>query len=156
MKKLHALSASMLAFTAMFMLTVFVAATAPAQAGETMHKVAIHVDEADPKRMNMALNNVKNVRKYYDSVGEEVMIELVAYGPGLHMLRADTSPVATRIATMALEIDNLVFSACGNTHSKMSKKSGKDIKLLSEARMVKSGVVQLIALQEQGYSYVRP
>jgi len=136
--------------------TTFAFTTANINAQEKVHRVAIHVDEADPKRMNMALNNIKNVRKYYDSVGEKVIIELVAYGPGLHMLRADTSPVATRIATMALQMDNLVFSACGNTHRAMSKKAGKKVELLSEATMVQSGVVQLIALQEKGYSYVRP
>lgn len=120
------------------------------------HKVAIHVDENDPARMNMALNNVANIKKYYDSVGEEVEIELVAYGPGLHMFRADTSPVKDRIAIMSLEIENLKFSACGNTHSAMSKKAGKEITLLEEASLVPSGVVQLISLQEQGYAYVRP
>ncbi len=125
-------------------------------AGEMVHKVAIHVDEADPKRMNMALNNVKNIRKFYDGKGEKVVIEVVAYGPGLHMLRADTSPVAERIAKMTLEIDNLVFSACGNTHRVMSKKSGKKVELIQEAAMVPSGVAQLIALQEDGYAYVRP
>lgn len=123
---------------------------------DVVHKVAIHVDDNDPKRMNMALNNVKNVRKYYDSVGEKVLIEVVAYGPGLHMLRSDTSPVADRISTMSLEIEDLTFSACGNTHAAMSKKAGEKIKLLDEATMVPSGVVQLIALQEKGYAYVRP
>jgi intracellular sulfur oxidation DsrE/DsrF family protein len=120
------------------------------------HKVAIHVDENDPARMNMALNNVANVQKFYDSIGDTVEIELVAYGPGLHMFRSDTSPVKERISFMALEIDNLTFSACGNTHAAMSKKSGKDIVLIDEANMVPSGVVQLITLQEQGYAYIRP
>ncbi len=120
------------------------------------HKVAIHVDENDPATMNMALNNIANLRKYYDSKGESVEIELVAYGPGLHMLRADTSPVADRIATLSLEIENLTFSACGNTHANMSKKAGKDVQLLDEAQKVPSGVVQLITLQEQGYAYIRP
>ena len=120
------------------------------------HKVAIHVDENDPARMNMALNNVANVNKYYESIGETVEIELVAYGPGLHMLRADTSPVKDRISVLSLEIDNLKFSACGNTHAAMTKKAGKEIVLIDEATMVPSGVVQLIALQEQGYAYVRP
>lgn len=120
------------------------------------HKVVVHVDENDPARMNLALNNVANLNKYYASKGESVAIELVAYGPGLHMFRADTSPVKDRLSVMALEIDNLTFSACGNTHSKMSKKAGKEIALVDEANMVPSGVVQLIALQEQGYAYVRP
>lgn len=121
-----------------------------------VHKVAIHVDDNDPKRMNMALNNIVNLRKYYESIGEKVEVELVAYGPGLHMLRSDTSPVKDRISMMALEYDNLVFSACGNTHNNMSKKAGKEISLLDEATMVPSGVVQLITLQENGYAYVRP
>ena len=122
MKKFSTIFAAIaLAFTA------FSFAPADVVAQEKVHKVAIHVDEADPKRMNMALNNVVNVRKYYDSKGEKVIIELVAYGPGLNMFRVDKSPVATRIATMALEIDNLTFSACGNTHSKMSKKAGKKL-----------------------------
>lgn len=139
-------------------LAVFVTAVAPqsAMAEMKVHKVAIHVDEADPKKLNMALNNVKNVRKFYDAKGEKVIIEVVAYGPGLHMLRADTSPVADRIAKMSLQFDNLQFSACGNTHRGMSKKTGKKIKLIEEATMVPSGVVRLIALQEDGYSYVRP
>ncbi len=139
-----------------FAFTIFTIAPQSVMAEMKVHKVAIHVDESDPKKMNMALNNVKNVRKYYDAKGEKVIIEVVVYGPGLHMLRKDTSPVADRIAKMSLEIDNLQFSACGNTHSKMSKKAGKKIELIEEATMVPSGVVQLIALQEAGYSYVRP
>lgn len=135
---------------------ILLSITSIASADDAVHKVVIHVDDNDPKRMNMALNNVANVKKYYDSAGQKVEIELVAYGPGLHMLRADTSPVTDRIVTMSLEIENLTFSACGNTHANMSKKAGKEVKLLDEAQMVPSGVIQLITLQEQGYAYIRP
>lgn len=128
----------------------------PVSAAEQMHKVAVHVDESDPKRINMALNNVQNLKAYYESKGEPVEIEVVAYGPGLHMLRADTSPVKDRISAMALEIDSLTFSGCGNTLKGMTKKEGKEIEMLSEARMVPSGVVRLVELQEDGYAYVRP
>jgi len=72
------------------------------------------------------------------------------------MLRADTSPVKERVAVMSLANPNLIFSACGNTHARMSKKAGKEVVLLSEARKVPSGVIRLIELQEQGYSYIRP
>jgi intracellular sulfur oxidation DsrE/DsrF family protein len=120
------------------------------------HHVAIHVDENDAKVMNMALNNAANVSKYYASQGDDVVIEMVAYGPGLIMLIPDKSPVGDRIAAMSLEIDNLSFAACGNTHRKMSEKSGKDIVLMDEASLVPSGVVRLIELQEQGYAYIRP
>lgn len=128
----------------------------PASAAEKVHKIAVHVDESDPARINMALNNVQNIKAYYDSVGQAVEIEVVAYGPGLTMLRADKSPVKGRIAVMALENDKLTFSACGNTHAKMSKKEGKTVELVPEAKVVPSGVVRLVELQEQGYAYVRP
>jgi intracellular sulfur oxidation DsrE/DsrF family protein len=121
-----------------------------------MHKIAVHVNSGDPKVMNMALNNVQNVEKYYSSKGDEVMIEVVAYGPGLNMLIPGKSPVSERISAMSLEIEGLSFAACGNTHRKMSAKAGKDIPLMDEATMVPSGVVRLVELQEQGYAYVRP
>lgn len=127
-----------------------------AVAAEPVHKVAVHVDENDPQRMNMALNNVQNMKSFYESAGEQVEIEVVAYGPGLHMLRADTSPVKDRISAMSLEIEGLTFSACGNTLKGMAKNEGKDIELLSESRTVPSGVVRLVELQEDGYAYVRP
>ena len=107
-------------------------------------------------RMNLVLNNAKNVDKYYQSKGEKVEIEIVAYGPGLNMLREDTSPVKARIAAMALEMGNISFAACGNTKAKMAKKAGKEIKLIAEAKIVPSGVVRLMELQEQGWSYIRP
>lgn len=125
-------------------------------AAAAAHKVAIHVDQNDPQVMNMALNNAKNLAAYYDSKGETVDIELVAYGPGLMMLREDKSPVKDRISTMSLEMPNITFSACNNTIKGMTKKEGHEIKLLSEAGVVPSGVVRLMELQEQGYAYVRP
>ncbi|MCF6274069.1 MAG: DsrE family protein, partial [Rhodobacteraceae bacterium] len=102
------------------------------------------------------LNNVQNVTNYFESIGDTVEIQVVAYGPGLHMLRADTSPVADRIAVMSLEIETLTFAACGNTMKKMEAASGAPIELLTEAEVVTSGVVQIVLLQEAGWSYVRP
>ena len=121
-----------------------------------MHKVAIHVDENDPAVMNMALNNAKNVASYYASVGDQVEIELVAYGPGLNMFVEGKSPVADRLAVMTMEMPMLTLSACGNTHQAMSAKAGMDVPLLSDVGIVPSGVVRLIELQEAGYAYVRP
>ena len=120
------------------------------------HRVAIHVDENDPQVMNMALNNVANLTSYYESQGDTVMVELVAYGPGLKMFVAGSSPVKDRISTMSLEMDNLSFAACGNTLRNMSKKAGKDIVLMDEATVVPSGVVRLTELQENDYAYIRP
>lgn len=130
--------------------------TTAALAEGATHHIAVHVNQNDPKVMNMALNNVHNLTRYYEAQGDTAVVEVVAYGPGLHMLIPGKSPVADRIATMSLENDKLSFSACGNTHRKMSEKAGKEVALLEEASIVPSGVVRLVELQEQGFSYVRP
>lgn len=137
-------------------MAVLVGMALPAFADHPVHKIVFHVDQNDPALMNMTLNNVQNVNAYFVEQGEEVEIQVVAYGPGLHMFRADTSPVADRIATLSLELPSLTFAACGNTHRKMEAKSGNTVELLDEAEMVPSGVVQIALLQEHGWSYVRP
>lgn len=119
-------------------------------------KVAIHVDEDAVSVMNMALNNAANIEKYYADKGEEVVVEIVTYGPGLNMLREDVSPVKDRIAEMALQYDNLTFSACLNTVEAVKQKTQKDVPLIEEASVVPSGAVRLMELQSQGYSYLRP
>jgi intracellular sulfur oxidation DsrE/DsrF family protein len=122
------------------------------------HRVSIQVDQNDPQVMNLALNNATNVIEYYRAKNEEVDVDIVTYGPGLHMLRADTSPVQDRIKRLK-ELafpGKIQFSACNNTRQGMEKAEGHAISILSDATIVPSGVVRLMELQEQGWSYVRP
>jgi uncharacterized protein len=122
------------------------------------HRLVIQVDQNDPAVMNLALNNATNVIDYYRAKGEDVNVDVVTYGPGLHMLRADTSPVQDRIKTLKDHAfpSKIQFSACGNTKEGMEKKEGHPITVMSEAVVVPSGVVRLMELQEKGWSYVRP
>lgn len=139
------------------LLWVFPALTTLASAADSVrHRLAIHVDQNDPAVMNLALNNVANVVQHYSAAGEEVEIEIVAYGPGLHMLREDTSPVKARVKSIGESMPNVAFSACGNTSDAMKKAEGKEIPLLKQARIVPAGVVRLMELQEKGWSYLRP
>ncbi len=142
--------------TGAILLGAVLAAPASVAVAEPAAQVAIHVDEDNVQTMNMALNNAANIQKFYADKGEEVVIEIVTYGPGLHMLREDTSPVKERIAAMSLEYDNMSFSACLNTVEAMKQKSNADVPLVSEAVVVPSGAVRLIELQQQGFAYLRP
>src|SRR5438874_1499810 len=65
------------------------------------HHLILQVNVNDPAMMNLALNNATNVAQYYNDRGEKATIEVVTFGPGLHMLRDDTSPVKARIKTIA-------------------------------------------------------
>ena len=128
------------------------------QGSEKPHRVAIQVDQNDAAVMNLALNNATNVIEYYRAKGEDVNVDVVTYGPGLHMLRADTSPVKDRIKSLkdAAFPSKIQFSACNNTKEGMEKKEGQPVNVVSEAVLVPSGVVRLMELQEKGWSYLRP
>ena len=133
-------------------------ATSAFAADTQPHRVAIQVNQNDPQVMNLALNNATNVLEYYRSKNEEVEIDIVTYGPGLHMLRADTSPVQDRLKRLK-EVafpSKVQFSACNNTKQGMEKTEGKAISVVTDATIVPSGVVRIMELQEQGWSYVRP
>ena len=135
------------------------ALAAPALAADVKtHRVAIQVNQNDPQVMNLALNNATNVIEYYRGKNEEVEVDIVTYGPGLHMLREDTSPVQDRLKRLKeLAFPSKVqFSACNNTRQGMAKTEGKEIPVLADATVVPSGVVRLMELQEQGWSYIRP
>jgi intracellular sulfur oxidation DsrE/DsrF family protein len=123
---------------------------------EKVHRLVLQVDTNEPATMNLALNNATNVEQYYKTLGEKVEIEVITFGPGLHMLRDDTSPVKDRIKAIAEKTPSITFKACGNTQENMGKAEHKTIPLLAQATLVKSGVVRVMELQEEGWTYVRP
>ena len=134
------------------------AAPAPRQAvsAKKQHRVVIQVSENDPRIMNLALNNAENLKTFYEQAGEAVQIEIVAYGPGLNMVRSDTSPVRDRLATLVGRPQPVTLSGCDNTLGRQSKQEGKDISLVPEARLVPTGIGRIVQLQEQGWTYIRP
>jgi len=124
-------------------------------ADRKQHQLILQVNVNDPAMMNLALNNATNVAQYYGELGEKATIEVVTFGPGLHMLRDDTSPVKARIKMITENHPSISFKACGNTRQNMSKAENKDISIIPQAAVVKSGVVRVMELQEQGWTYVK-
>jgi intracellular sulfur oxidation DsrE/DsrF family protein len=123
---------------------------------KSYHRLILQVNSNDPAMMNLALNNATNVVQHFKDAGQKVSIEVITFGPGLHMLRDDTSPVRARIETLALSTPEISYKACGNTRDNMRKAENKDIPLIPQAELVSSGVVRVMELEEQGWSYVKP
>lgn len=130
------------------------ASAAPAT-GPKIHRVAMQVSSRDGAVFDLALNNAVNLARDYGDQAEEFEIEIVAYGPGLHMLRADTSPVTARIHSVIESVPGIVLSACGNTIKAMEKAEGHPLELLPHVGIVSAGAVRLVTLQEAGWSYLR-
>jgi len=64
-------------------------ATAAASATAPANRIVIQVSDNDPGKWNLALNNAKNIQT--DLGAANVAIEIVAYGPGINMLKMDSA-----------------------------------------------------------------
>ena len=108
----------------------------------------LQVSDNDPAKWNLALNNAKNVQ---DDVGAaNVDIEIVAYGPGIGMLKLE-SPSASRVAE-AMKA-NIKVIACENT-MRTQKLTRDDMQ--SAIGYVPAGVTEIMTKQSEGWAYVRP
>ena len=87
-------------------------AIAAPSTGPKTHRVAMQVSSREGGVFDLALNNAVNLAREYSEQAEELEVEIVAYGPGLHMLRADTSPVTARIHSISESVPGIVLSAC--------------------------------------------
>lgn len=133
----------------------------PAEAHEDappheMHRIVIQVSDNSEGTFTKVLNNASNMSNYFLERGEDYEIEIVAYNAGLHMLRTDTSPVLERIQSFTDSVPNITISACGNTIKGMSKNAGRDIEIVTNARVVPGGIIRLMELSDQGYFMIRP
>lgn len=141
------LSVASLAAVAAFGLLAAPAATAQATAAPP-NRVVMQVSDNDPARWNLALNNARNLQS--DLGAANIEIEIVAFGPGIDMLKAE-SAVGNRIGE-ALG-NGVKVAACENTMrgQKLAKTD-----MLSGIGYVRAGVVEIVQKQQQGWAYLRP
>jgi len=123
-------------------------AAAQSQQPAARSKVVIQVSDGDAAKWNLALNNAKNMQT--DLGAAKVDIEIVTYGPGIEMLKAE-SVVGNRVDE-ALKSGVKVF-ACENTmHGQKLTKPD----MLAGIGYVSAGVVEIMEKQQQGWAYIRP
>ena len=129
---------------------------ARAEDGFADHYLALYVTDNDVDKMNSALSIATNVTKFYSERGEILEVEIIAFNAGLHMLRADTSPVAERLESFAGSMPNVSFVACGNTVDTMTRIEGKEPPIFDFSGHVVAGVARLMELDQMGYTIVKP
>jgi uncharacterized protein len=111
-------------------------------------KLVIQVSDAEPAKWNLALNNARNVQEELGA--KNVEIEIVAYGPGIGMLKKD-AVTSGRVDEASLA--GIKLTACENT---MRNQKLTRADMHTQSSYVPSGVVQLMQRQSQGWAYVRP
>lgn len=124
------------------------AAAGHAQQGTTRSKVVIQVSDAETTKWNLALSNARNIQAELGPAN--VDIEIVAYGPGIGMLKLD-SPVANGVGEASAK--GVKILACENSMHGQHLARGD---MLDGIGYVSAGVVEIMKRQQQGWSYIRP
>ena len=115
------------------------------------HHLALQISDRDEHKQALVLSVANNILKFYGP--DLVAIEVVAFGPGIDLLRAD-SP--NRVGVDSLVSQGVRFDICMNTVETIARETGKQPAINDKAVPVEAGVAQLLKLAEAGYTIVRP
>ena len=111
-------------------------------------RIVMQVSDGDAAKWNLALNVAGNAQKELGA--DKVQVELVAFGPGVGMLKFD--------AVTANRVNDAIKSgvqvvACENT---MSAQKLVKADMNPTISYVPAGVIEIIEKSKQGWTVVRP
>ncbi|THD67066.1 MAG: hypothetical protein E7813_12350 [Bradyrhizobium sp.] len=115
------------------------------------HRVVLQISDNDPKKQSLVISVAYNLLKFYDP--DKVAIELVAFGPGIDLLRTNN---ANRKRVESLVAQGVRVDVCLNTVDTVERETGKRPDIIPAATPVQVGVGQILSLTENGYTLVRP
>ncbi len=112
------------------------------------HFLVLQLSRGGDFGQTLILNNAANALAAYGP--DQVVIEIVTYGPGLKLLFKENDN-ADRIQSLADQ--GVRFSACANTMQALDR--GPD-SLHPAAAVVSGGVTRINELSRAGWTYIRP
>ena len=115
------------------------------------HKIVLQLSDNDPRKQALVLSVANNLLKFYDP--DKVAVEVVAFGPGIDLLRSESS---SRKLVESLIAQGVRFDVCLNTVDTIERETGKRPDIVPGATPVQVGVGQILFLMENGYTLVRP
>lgn len=123
------------------------AAPAPAAAPVHTHRIIFAITSGDKTDWEISMHNTGNLLKGF--APDPVEIEIVAFGPGINVLTADSS---VRADLEALQKQGVHLAAC---HNSMKGNNLTLADMIPGTVEVPSGIVELVKKQEEGWSYVK-
>ena len=115
------------------------------------HKIVLQLSDDDPRKQALVISVANNLLKFYDP--DKVAIEVVAFGPGIDLLRSE-SPNRKRVESLVAQ--GVRFDVCLNTVETIERETGKRPEIIAAATPVQVGVAQILLLTENGYTLVKP
>ncbi|MCP4576945.1 MAG: hypothetical protein GY846_11750, partial [Deltaproteobacteria bacterium] len=123
---------------------------APEKEEKMKTKVVFHLDWDEEKRLVMALNNITNLLKEFPLT--KTAIRLVANGSAVSLFhREHADAYGSRVEELSGK--GVRFLMCNNSLTNLNIDPGE---LLGGCEVIKAGIVELIALQGDGYAYIKP
>jgi uncharacterized protein len=115
------------------------------------HKIVLQLSDNDPKKQGLVISVANNLMKFYDP--DKVAVEIVAFGPGIELLRPDNP---NRKLVESLVAQGARVDVCLNTVDTLERDTGKRPEYIAVATPVQVGVAQILFLTENGYTLVKP
>jgi intracellular sulfur oxidation DsrE/DsrF family protein len=115
------------------------------------HRLVLQLSDRDEHKQGLIISVANNLLKAYDP--DKIAIEVVAFGPGIDLLLAN-SPNRARVDSLIAQ--GVRFDICMNTVDTIARETGKRPELNPKAIPVQVGVAQILTLVENGYTLVRP
>jgi intracellular sulfur oxidation DsrE/DsrF family protein len=113
------------------------------------YDLIIHVDDNDPKRLNLAFNNYANYAAALP--GEEYRVVMVVNGPAAQLLKKENADLAARGAELMKQ--GLAIRVCNNALKSFAVDAAD---LWEGVAIVPAGIVEVVKLQREGFAYLRP
>jgi len=115
------------------------------------HHLVLQLSDASSAKADLVISVANRLLEFYGPDG--IAIEIVTFGPGVHLLEAGSRK---RKYVDSLIAQNVRFDVCMNTIESIERRTGKAPALNPRAVKVEVGVARILALTEQGYTLVRP
>jgi intracellular sulfur oxidation DsrE/DsrF family protein len=115
------------------------------------HKIVLQLSDTDPRKQALVISVANNLLRFYDP--DKVAIEVVAFGPGIDLLRSEST---SRKQVESLIAQGVRFDVCLNTVDTIERETGRRPDIMPGATPVQVGVGQILFLAENGYTLVRP
>jgi len=125
-----------------------------ASSASEISRVLVHLSSNNLQNSRNTLSQIDSMMQSYTEEQRLIEVQVVANGTGIELMMQD-SPVSDLINGLMHRYDNIQFAACNNTLEDLRNETNRDQGLLPGVNVIDSGVVKVIQLQQQGWSYIR-
>ncbi len=116
-------------------------------------KVIYHINYSETSRINATFTNISN---HIAAVGEEnINLKVMIHGAALEYFLTANEDEAKQVRLDTIQLEGAQLLFCGNTLDAYNL-GVDDIYGAEKENRVQAGLPAIVALQQQGYIYVRP